>query len=60
MQKKHHLKLLSLYGLDLKKALHAVLSVDQRKVKSVDQKAQRLDSVKDEGAINKGGRCESD
>jgi len=32
VQKKDRLKPLSLYGLDLKQALHAMLSVDPRKL----------------------------
>ena len=33
MQKKDRLKPLSLYGLNLKEALHAMLSVDPRKLR---------------------------
>ena len=39
MQKKERLKPLSLYGLDLKEALHAMLSVDPRKLKLLEEKA---------------------
>jgi hypothetical protein len=37
MQKKDRLKPLSLYGLDLKEALHAMLSVDPRKLKLLEE-----------------------
>ncbi len=37
MQKKERLKPLSLYGLDLKEALHAMLSVDPRKLKLLEE-----------------------
>ncbi len=33
MEKKERLKRLSLYGMDLREALHAMLSVDPRKLK---------------------------
>lgn len=40
MQKKERLKPLSLYGLDLKEALHAMLSVDPRKLKLEEEKTE--------------------
>lgn len=40
MQKKERLKPLSLYGLDLKEALHAMLSVDPRKLKLEEEKGE--------------------
>ncbi len=40
MQKKERLKPLSLYGLDLREALHAMLSVDPRKLRSLDEKTE--------------------
>ncbi|MGO9567010.1 MAG: hypothetical protein ACLP5H_05665 [Desulfomonilaceae bacterium] len=41
MDKKERLKPLSLYGLDLKEALHAMLSVDPRKLKLLEEKDER-------------------
>jgi len=40
MQKKPRLKPLSLYGLDLKQALHAMLSVNPRKLTSGMEKTE--------------------
>jgi hypothetical protein len=37
MPKKERLKRLSLYGLDLREALHAMLSVDPRKLKFLQE-----------------------
>ena len=39
MQKKERLKPLSLYGMDLKEALHGMLSVDPRKLNLKEEKA---------------------
>ncbi len=40
MEKKHRLKPLSLYGLDLKGALHVMLSVDPRKLKLQEEETE--------------------
>jgi hypothetical protein len=40
MLKKERLKPLSLYGLELKEALHAMLSVDPRKLKLLEDKEE--------------------
>ena len=52
--KKERLKPLSLYGLDLKQALHAMLSVDPRKLKFLeDEKTEvrsRIRSKEDKGS----------
>ncbi len=42
--KKQRLKPLSLYGLDLKEALHAMLSVDPRKLKLLEEKTEEQHS----------------
>ncbi len=56
MQKKERLKPLSLYGLDLKEALHAMLSVDPRKLKLKEEAAkERPESKKIKNATDKKG-----
>jgi len=51
VEKKERLKPLSLYGLDLKEALHAMLSVDPRKLKKRDEEKteNRTDQRRDVG-----------
>ncbi len=53
MKKKERLKPLSLYGLDLKEALHAMLSVDPRKLKSKEEEAEELQEVVKKGKAQK-------
>ena len=48
MQKKERLKPLSLYGLDLREALHAMLSVDPRKLKPEEETTEKWLDLKDE------------
>jgi hypothetical protein len=46
MQKKDRLKPLSLYGLNLKEALHAMLSVDPRKLRLKEETTEEPDEVR--------------